>query len=65
MKEFNLYLADCTGNAANCLYPEKVTIRSKEDLKEAIKKDHVCAKYKRSYRSKSNFISSQTINQIQ
>lgn len=61
MKEFNLYLADCTGNAANCLYSEKVTIRSKEDLKEAIKKDHVCAKYKRSYRSKSNFISSNVI----
>ena len=51
-----LYTADCTGNQANCLYPNRVEITSGEQLKEAIQKDHVSARYQNNYRSNDNFM---------
>ncbi|AGL03754.1 phage/plasmid primase, P4 family [Desulfoscipio gibsoniae] len=56
MIEFTLYTANCTGNLANCLYPNKVVIKDKASFIEAIKFDHVSAKYKGNYRSNANFI---------
>lgn len=61
MKEFNLYLSSTSGNKANCLYPDVVEVRSIKDMKKAIQKDHVCAKFKRSYRSNDNFVTSNVI----
>lgn len=58
---FDLFLAECTGNKANCIYPNKVTVSSVLDLLEATKKDHVCAAYKDNYRSNANFLSSNVI----
>ena len=33
--------ANCTGNQKNCIYPNKRVITSKDELKEAVKLDHV------------------------
>ncbi len=59
--ELILYTADCTGKAANCLYPHEKKITSQKELVEAIAHDQVFAKYKDSYRSIENFISSSVI----
>lgn len=56
-----LYVARCTGDEKNCLYPNKREVNDPEDLKEAVRTDHVCALYKDSYRSNDNFISSQCV----
>lgn len=58
---FIIYTANCTGNAANCDYPNIVEVDSPQVLQEAVKKDHVCATYKDNYRSKDNFITSDVI----
>ena len=41
--EFTLYTADCTGKAANCLYPHEVKITNRKELAEAIAYDQVFA----------------------
>ena len=56
-----LYVSNVTGDAKNTLYPNKVIVNSKDDLLEAVKKDHVCAEYVGNRRSIKNFISSDTI----
>lgn len=59
--ELILYTADCTGKAANCLYPHEKKITNQKELVEAITKDQVFAKYKDSYRSIENFLSASVI----
>lgn len=59
--ELILYTADCTGKAANCLYPHEKKITNQKELVEAIAHDQVFARYKDSYRSIENFISSSVI----
>ncbi len=59
--KFTIFRSDCHGNAGNCLYPIKVEARSEDELKEVVSFDHVCAKYKGSYRSNDNFIRSDTV----
>lgn len=59
--ELILYTADCTGKAANCLYPHEKKITNQKELVEAIVQDQVFAKYKNSYRSVENFISASVI----
>lgn len=59
--ELILYTADCTGKAANCLYPHEKKITNQKELVESIAQDQVFAKYKDSYRSIENFISSSVI----
>lgn len=61
MLDFTVYTADCTGNSGNCLYPNKIVVTDKDDFINAIKMDHVTAKYKGNYRSKDNFESSDCI----
>ena len=56
MTKMHLYTAACTGNAKNCRYPNEVAVSSEESLRAAVSKDHVCAKYKNSYRSNDNFL---------
>lgn len=59
--QFTIYTANCTGNASNRDYPNRVDIKSPESLQEAVKKDHVCAAYKNNRRSNDNFISSDVL----
>ena len=59
--ELILYTADYTGKAVNCLYPHEKKITNQKELVEAIAQDQVFAKYKDSYRSIENFISSSVI----
>ena len=50
-----VYTADCTGNASNCLYPNKIEIADEASAKLAFAKDLVCARYRNNYRSIDNF----------
>lgn len=54
--KFTLYAAKCTGNAQNCLYPTRMEITNAEQLKTAVRFDHVMAEYQNNYRSKENYI---------
>ena len=53
--EITLYTANCTGVETNCIYPNKVVVTNKAEMLEAIKHDHVCAKYTNNYRNNNNF----------
>ena len=59
--KMTLFTADCKGNAANCVYPNKAVVTNAEELSEAVSVDHVCAEYTDSYRSSGNFIRSDVI----
>jgi P4 family phage/plasmid primase-like protien len=59
--QFTIFTANCTGNAVNCIYPNKVPISNPEELKAAVAYDHVCATYKDNYRSKDNFLTSDVL----
>lgn len=52
--QITLFTANCTGVKTNCIYPNKVVAESKAEMVEAIKRDHVCAKYTNNYRSNEN-----------
>ncbi|WP_108775603.1 phage/plasmid primase, P4 family [Lactimicrobium massiliense] len=54
-----LYVSTVTGNEKNCLYPYRVETENAEDLKDAVRFDHVCAEYKGNYRNSKNFIASE------
>lgn len=59
--QLTICTANCTGNQKNCLYPNKRVVTSLDELKEAVKVDHVCAEYENNYRSADNFIKSDVI----
>ena len=50
-----MFTANCVGKAANCSYPNRVEITSPEELRDAVRFDHVCAEYQGHYRSVANF----------
>ena len=54
---FHLYAAGCRENAKNTKYPHTVTIENLDDLKEAVKTDHIAAKMRDARRSVGNFVS--------
>ena len=56
-----LQTANVTADAKNCSYPNKVTVTNASELQEAVKMDHVCAKYKNNYRSIDNFLKSNVV----
>ena len=56
-----LQTANVTADAKNCSYPNKVTVTNASELQEAVKMDHVCAEYKKNYRSIDNFIKSNVV----
>lgn len=55
--KFTLYTANCTGNAQNSIYQNRMDVNSPEDMLAAIAYDHVCAEYKNSRRSLDNYLS--------
>lgn len=55
---FTIYSADTAGIPSNCLYPYIHHVTDDSSLKAAVLTDYVCAEYKNSYRSNSNFIGS-------
>ncbi len=59
--QVTIFTANCIGQAANCSYPNRVTVSTPEQLREAVKADHVCAEYKGNYRGIGNFIRSDVI----
>ena len=59
--QLTISTANCTGNQKNCFYPNKRVITSADELKEAVKVDHVCAEYEKTYRSADKFIKSDVI----
>ncbi len=54
--ELTIYTSNSSGNAKNCLYPNKLIVTNEDELKEAVRFDHVCAEFNKSYRSKDNYI---------
>lgn len=61
MIEFTLYASNYAGNLSNCIYPNEIVVKDEESMLEAIKLDHVTAKYKDNYRSNANFIKADNI----
>lgn len=59
--QMTLCNATCVGNAANCLYPNKVVVADAASMESVIEQDHVCAVYKGNRRSNDNFIESDVI----
>ena len=51
-----LQTADVAGAEKNCLYSNRVEVSTPEELREAVKMDHVCGEYRKNYRSVKNFI---------
>ena len=59
--QMTIYTADCVGNGKNCVYPNVCSVDNEADFMAAVEKDHVLAKYKRLYRSKDNYITSDCV----
>lgn len=59
--KFTLYLATCTGRAGNCRYPVERVIETPEELRAAVRFDHVGAAYRDHYRSGQNFLWSDVV----
>ena len=59
--EFTAYSADCTGNASNCLYPNKIRVDGLEAFRKLVTHDHVFAVFKNNYRSVENFLCAQSL----
>ena len=58
---FVLQTANVTADARNCVYPNRVEITSGDELKEAVRFDHVCGEFKKNYRNINNFLKSNVI----
>lgn len=58
---FVLQTANVTADAKNCVYPNRKEIMSGDELKEAVRFDHVCGEFKKNYRNISNFLKSNVI----
>lgn len=56
--KITLWCSDSTGNEKNCIYPYEKVCGNADELKEAVKRDHVAAEYKNFRRGNANFLSS-------
>ena len=56
-----LQTARVTQDAKNCFYPNTVEVTGPEELQQAVRFDHVCAVYKKNYRSIENFLRSNVL----
>ncbi len=56
-----LQTANVTADAKNCVYPNRKEITSADELKEAVRFDHVCGEFTKNYRNISNFLKSNVI----
>ena len=61
MKKMTIYASEYTGNLANCIYRNKVTVSDEKSMLAAAAKDHVTARYKNDYRGNDNFLESDCI----
>ena len=61
MKAMTIYTSEYTGNLANCIYREKVSVSDEESMLAAAAKDHVTARYKNDYRGNDNFLESDCV----
>ena len=59
--QITMFTADCTGQAANCSYPNRRVVTTPVEMREAVRFDHVCAEYKGNYRSIGNFARSDVV----
>lgn len=59
--QMTLWNAACTGNAANCIYPNKAVVNDAKVMEAVVAQDHVCATYAGNRRSNDNFIESDVI----
>lgn len=59
--QMTLCSAACVGNAANCVYPNKVVVDDAKTMESVVAQDHVCAVYTNNRRSNDNFIESDVI----
>ena len=59
---FVLQTANVTADAKNCVYPNRKEITTGEELKDAVRFDHVCGEFKKDYRNISNVQVSFEIN---
>lgn len=59
--QITMFTADCTGQAANCSYPNRRVVTKPEEMQEAVRFDHVCAEDKGNYRSIGNFARSDVV----
>lgn len=59
--QITMFTADCTGQAANCNYPNRRVVSTPEEMREAVRFDHVCAEYKGNYRNIGNFTRSDVV----
>ena len=59
--QITMFTADCIGQAANCSYPNRRVVTTPEEMREAVRFDHVCAEYKGNYRSIGNFTRSDVV----
>lgn len=55
MISFTIYTANKTGVQQNTVYPNEVSVDNLTALEQAMRRDHVCAKYKGNERSIANF----------
>lgn len=60
-KSITVFAANCRGNPANCLYPNRIEIVDADSAAEAFSWDIVCAEYKNSYRNVENFLISNAL----
>lgn len=56
--KITIFTANCVGNPANVLYPNKAEIEYQDDMMTVISRDHVCAEFKNCHRSIDDFLSS-------
>nr|DAX39015.1 MAG TPA: dsDNA helicase [Caudoviricetes sp.] len=56
--QMTLYTADCRGKEDNAIYPHKCIVKSAEDFKAAVARDHVCAAFRNNHRGKERFSAS-------
>lgn len=59
--QITLFTSDSTCNQSNCIYPFIRKIGTPEEMKEAVKYDHVSVEYEGNYRSNDRFIKSDVI----
>lgn len=59
--QITMFTADCTGQAANCSYPNRSVVTTPVEMQKAVRFDHVCAEYKGNYRSIGNFTRSDVV----
>ena len=55
MTTFTIYTANTTGAQQNTVYPNEETVDNLSALEQAMRRDHVCAKYTGNVRGVANF----------